>query len=87
VEKNRKKSDPMIQANAKDTNGATVELTTEEQLLAALLDANERLQEAFRVYSELERLSNEHEVEERSRKEVRKERTVSLHSSVRQLLC
>jgi hypothetical protein len=53
-----------------------VELTAEEQLLAALLAANEELLEALRVYDDLERVGAERMVEERSRKEVREDRTV-----------
>lgn len=47
------------------------ELTVEEQLLAALLSANEDLTGALRVYEELERLKIERETEERSKKETR----------------
>jgi len=74
VERSRKRSDHVTPP------GESVKLTIEEQLLAALLGANERIQEAFRVYSELERLLTEHEVEERSRKEVRMTRKVSLRT-------
>jgi hypothetical protein len=48
-----------------------VQLTTQEQLLAALLGANEALLEALRVYDDLERLALERRAEERSRKEMR----------------
>ena len=47
------------------------ELTVEEQLLAALLSANEDLTGALRVYEELERLRIEKETQERSKKETR----------------
>ncbi|CCM02123.1 uncharacterized protein FIBRA_04200 [Fibroporia radiculosa] len=51
------------------------ELTQEEQLLAALLAANEDLMEALRQYDDLERVGMEREAEERSRKETRLDRT------------
>ncbi|KDQ17109.1 hypothetical protein BOTBODRAFT_53695 [Botryobasidium botryosum FD-172 SS1] len=54
-------------------------VTAEENLLAALLAANEELQEAFRIYNELERLGRaekeEREVQERSLHETRLDRT------------
>ncbi|KIJ47354.1 hypothetical protein M422DRAFT_45885 [Sphaerobolus stellatus SS14] len=53
--------------------------TREEELLAALLAALEDLQEAFRIYEDLERLGwaemEEKEVQERSRKETRMDRS------------
>jgi hypothetical protein len=39
--------------NRRDPKGKDVELTTEEHFLYALLDAKDKLQEAFRRYSEL----------------------------------
>jgi hypothetical protein len=53
------------------------ELTLEEELLAALLDSNEALLEALRVYDDLERLAVEREAEEISRRDVRMDRRVS----------
>ena len=47
------------------------EATVEEQLLAALLSANEDLTGALRVYEELERLKIEKETQQRSKKETR----------------
>jgi hypothetical protein len=59
-----------------------VELSTpEEQLLAALLEANEELTSVLRVYDELERLGIERETVERSRQETRLDRSVSYLSS------
>ncbi|CAL1694920.1 unnamed protein product [Somion occarium] len=46
-------------------------LTVEEQLLAALLNANEELTEALRLYDDLERVKIEREAERRSKKETR----------------
>ena len=43
----------------------------EEQLLAALLSANEQLTEALKMYEDLERIKMERDVEERSRKETK----------------
>lgn len=55
-------------------------MTAEEQLLAALLAANQELLEAFRVYDDLERLAlaekEEREVQERSMVEQRIDRRV-----------
>lgn len=57
-------------------------VSKEEELLAALLGANEELLEAFRIYDDLQRLGimeqEEKEVQERSRKEIRIDRTVCL---------
>ena len=55
------------------------ELTVEEQLLAALLSANEDLTGALRVYEELERLRIEKETQERSKKETRMGSRVRYH--------
>ncbi|KAH9916215.1 uncharacterized protein B0H18DRAFT_1038853 [Fomitopsis serialis] len=57
------------------TISSTGELTQEEQLLAALLAANEDLMEALRLYDDLERVGMEREAEERSRKETRMDRS------------
>ncbi|KAK7695193.1 hypothetical protein QCA50_002383 [Cerrena zonata] len=46
-------------------------LTVEEQLLAALLSANQELTDALRVYDDLERVKIEREAERRSKKETR----------------
>lgn len=48
----------------------------EEELLAALLDSNESLVEALRVYDDLERLAVEREAVEISRRDVRMDRRV-----------
>ena len=50
------------------------ELTVEEELLAALLVANEALLEALRLYDDLERVAIERETEELSRRDVRMDR-------------
>ncbi|GJJ09343.1 hypothetical protein Clacol_003565 [Clathrus columnatus] len=54
-------------------------VSKEEELLAALLRANEELLEVFRIYDDLQRLGimeqEEREVQERSRKETRIDRT------------
>jgi hypothetical protein len=52
------------------------ELTVEEDLLAALLESNEALLEALRVYDDLERLAVEREAEEISRRDVKMDRRV-----------
>lgn len=49
-------------------------LTVEEELLAALLAANEALLEALRLYDDLERVAVEREAEEISRRDVRMDR-------------
>lgn len=53
-------------------------LTTEEKLLAAILASNEELLEALRLYDDLERVGIERDAEERSKREVRMDRSVSL---------
>ncbi len=58
-----------------------VELTAEEQLLGALLEANEALISVLRVYDEIERVGIERETMERSRQETRLDRSVSCLSS------
>jgi hypothetical protein len=55
---------------------APQELTVEENLLAALLESNEALLEALRVYDDLERLAEERAAEEISRRDVRMDRRV-----------
>ncbi|KAH7924445.1 hypothetical protein BV22DRAFT_1013288 [Leucogyrophana mollusca] len=52
------------------------ESTVEEDLLAALLAANEALFEALRMYDEFEQLALEKATEERSRREIRRGRQV-----------
>jgi hypothetical protein len=54
-----------------------VELTPEEQLLGALLEANEALTSVLRVYEDIERIGIEREAMERSRQETRLDRSVS----------
>jgi len=56
-----------------------VELTLEEQLLGALLEANESLTSVLRMYDDIERIGIEREALERSRQEVRLDRSVSDH--------
>lgn len=53
-----------------------VELTLEEQLLGALLEANESLTSVLRVYDDIERIGIEREAVERSRQETRLDRSV-----------
>ena len=60
-----------------DTEDASDELTTEEKLLAALLDANEALISALRMYDDLARVAAERATEEKSKKEVKMDRRVS----------
>jgi hypothetical protein len=55
------------------------ELTVEEELLAALLESNEALLEALRVYDDLERVAVEREAEEISRRDVRMDRRVGAY--------
>lgn len=50
--------------------------TVEEELLAALLAANEQLTSVLRQYEDLEQVGIERETEERSRKETRIDRNV-----------
>lgn len=58
------------------SDDSPVEQTVEEQLLAALLAANEQLLEALRVYEDLERVAMERKAEDRSRRDVRMDRQV-----------
>lgn len=59
---------------------ASLDLTKEERLLAALLQANEELIEVFRIYEELEKMAfaemEEKEIAKRSIVETRIDRTV-----------
>lgn len=57
-----------------------VELTPEEQLLGALLEANEALTSVLRVYDDIERIGIERETVERSRQEIRLDRSVGFMS-------
>ncbi|TBU59887.1 hypothetical protein BD310DRAFT_947657 [Dichomitus squalens] len=50
-------------------------LTTEEKLLAAILAANEELLEALRLYDDLERVGIERDAEERSKRDIRMDRS------------
>lgn len=50
----------------------------EEQLLAALLAANAELLEALKQWDDLNRVAIERKVEDRSKREVRMDRRVSL---------
>ena len=50
--------------------------TLEEQLLGALLEANEALTSVLRVHDDLERIGIEREAMERSRQETRLDRSV-----------
>ncbi|TFK82019.1 hypothetical protein K466DRAFT_557157 [Polyporus arcularius HHB13444] len=50
-------------------------LTTEEKLLAAILASNEELLEALRLYDDLERVGIERDAEERSKREIRMDRS------------
>lgn len=57
-----------------------MELTPEEQLLGSLLEANEALTSVLRVYDDIERIGIEREAVERSRQEIRLDRSVSFMS-------
>lgn len=61
------------QGNGEDS---PVELTAEEQLLGELLEANGALTSVLRDYDDIERIGIERETLERSRQEVRLDRTV-----------
>jgi hypothetical protein len=54
-----------------------VELTPEEKLLGSLLDANETLLSVLQMYDDIERIGIERQTIERSRQEVRLDRSVS----------
>lgn len=62
----------------REANDPPVELTMEEQLLAALLAANAELLEALKQWDDLNRVAIERKVEDRSKREVRMDRRVSL---------
>jgi len=62
----------------REVNDPPVELTMEEQLLAALLAANAELLEALKQWDDLNRVAIERKVEDRSKREVRMDRRVSL---------
>ncbi|KAI0270754.1 hypothetical protein BC834DRAFT_863090 [Gloeopeniophorella convolvens] len=70
VKPNRNKQQQ--QANEEDQ---PVELTAEEHLLGALLEANEALTSVLRMYDDIERIGLERETLERSRQEVRLDRS------------
>ena len=53
------------------------ESTVEEELLVALLEANEALVEALSMYDDLARIAAERATEEKSRREVKMDRWVS----------
>ncbi|CDO75455.1 hypothetical protein BN946_scf184823.g9 [Trametes cinnabarina] len=69
VERERAPSSP------KKEKPDTEHLTTEEKLLAAILKANEELLEALRQYDDLERVGIERDAQERSKKEIRMDRS------------
>ena len=77
-------SNPRLQAHPNDSfpslqpreEDAPHESMMEEELLAELLDSNENLVEALRVYDDLERLAVEREAMEISRRDVRMDRRV-----------
>jgi len=58
-------------------DGSPNDLTIEEELLAALVATDEALQEALRVYDNLEKVAKERQAEELSRRFVSTERRVS----------
>jgi hypothetical protein len=58
-------------------DGSPIDLTIEEELLAALVATDEALQEALRVYDNLERVAKERQAEELSQRFVSTERRVS----------
>lgn len=62
------------QGNGEDS---PVELTPEEKLLGELLEANGALTSVLRDYDDIERIGIERETLERSRQEVRLDRSVS----------
>ncbi|KAJ2965457.1 hypothetical protein NUW54_g14113 [Trametes sanguinea] len=69
VERDRTPSSP------KKEKPDTEHLTTEEKLLDAILKANEELLEALRQYDDLERVGIERDAQERSKKEIRMDRS------------
>ena len=63
----------------KDIPETPLELTVEENLLAALLGANAELMEALQQYEDLERVAQERKAEERSRKEAKMDKRVGIN--------
>ncbi|KAF9219339.1 hypothetical protein BS17DRAFT_427154 [Gyrodon lividus] len=61
----------LLVANTEDVPD---ELTVEEELLAALLDANEALMSSLRIYDDLAMIAVEKAMEDKSRREVRMDR-------------
>ncbi|KAI0789425.1 hypothetical protein C8Q75DRAFT_765583 [Abortiporus biennis] len=72
--KKRRTSPPRTPRKHSDRDNTSIELTQEEQLLAALLSANEELTEALKIYDDLERMKVEKETEERSKRDTRMRR-------------
>jgi hypothetical protein len=76
------KSRAEVQLSIKPGEDVPFTATKEEKLLEALLAANQELFEAFRMFSDLERLyiteREEREVHERSKHETRIDRSVSI---------
>jgi hypothetical protein len=63
-----------------------IELTAEEKLLGALLEANEALTSVLRMHDDIEQIGIERQALERSRQEVRLDRSVSHPSYLLQSL-
>jgi len=76
--RNRNLSNDFNNLTVKDIPETPSELTVEENLLAALLGANAELMEALQQYEDLERVAEERLAEERSRKDIRMDRGVSI---------
>ena len=74
----------MLTKNARHRQGSEedspTELTQEEKLLGALLGANEALTSVLRMHDDIERIGIERQALERSRQEVRLDRSVSRSS-------
>lgn len=66
------------QLKSREVNGDVRETTKEEQLLAAILAANEELLEALKQYDDMDRVALERKVEYRSAKEARMDQRVSI---------
>lgn len=66
------------QLKSREVNGDVRETTKEEQLLAAILAANEELLEALKQYDDMDRVAMERKVEYRSAKEARMDQRVSI---------
>jgi hypothetical protein len=71
AERSRAEGNRNARTPVKTDDGST-EPTVEEQLLAAILEANGRLTEVLKAYEDLHRVYQEQQVEERSRAEVRR---------------